>query len=347
MKRYSGELEEDIPLLLGKDDVNIDTNKYLDYDREIESSDLNDEELNVADKSKYSISDTPYLDPRYWSPDQIPEIQKYVIWHRKHPHCHTPRPLNSEDILQSKKIRFMYDEEDENLVYFHVHGYEESVLPDEFKPSTIGLDCDTNTVSVIATKMHEKKHASKHKYNNPRYEDFDFYDPIYNRETWYSLSVQDQLVANHSNDNSSISRLTKASNGSIYDYSIANAHHETKEDIDFNTKLLLKSSKKKKVDVSVKFAGYQGGSPWIQDDITQALTALSKGDKLDTIKTTNHIRKKNVKVNNVQNTFNPSFADNAVDAAKDRNTAGKSTLLTSRLCLSFFFLRIFTCSGRS
>jgi hypothetical protein len=275
--------------------------EYLEINRDLDQNEhlAHNHDVEPFDEDYHASKDEllPYFDPMYWSVDTIPDIQRYVLWHRQHPHCHSPRPLNSDDLKNKHKVRFMYDEHDDNLVYFKVHGYEESKLSKDYQPNMIGSNCNTELISQLALNLREKKHLMRHKYNNQRYEEFDFYDPIYNAETWYSLSVQDQLLAFHSSDNSSISHVTKSTCGSIYDYSIANEGKHMKEDKDAALNILRNKRRKARADVSLKFAGYQGGSPWIQDDmITNALSQLSKEDKLVTNKSAGHVRTKNVSI---------------------------------------------------
>ena len=87
-----------------------------------------------------------------WEDEEIEDLSRYVVWHREHPHCITPRPLKpNEDITENPGADKKMDEGNPQLVYTRQPG-QPPPIPKEFFPSTIGKDGDTDEASVVALK---------------------------------------------------------------------------------------------------------------------------------------------------------------------------------------------------
>lgn len=83
------------------------------------------------------------------------ELERYLDWHRRHPHCISPRPRDAE-VGEKMTGQILVDEEDPNLVYTRSPGKLPPV-PKEFQAPQLGVDCDTDEVSTIAMKSEYKK----------------------------------------------------------------------------------------------------------------------------------------------------------------------------------------------
>ncbi|RYH13863.1 hypothetical protein EON65_34655 [archaeon] len=98
----------------------------------------------------------PTITPSIWTDDEAEEIAKYVDWHRTHPHTVTPRKAQMTadgEVIGGK----YFHEDDSSLVYSHI-GFKPNPLPEEFQPRFIGIDCDTDEVSVVASRSEYTEH---------------------------------------------------------------------------------------------------------------------------------------------------------------------------------------------
>ena len=108
------------------------------------------------------------------------ELWGYIDWHRRHPHCVTPRAADA-DTKSKLSGTTLVDEENPNLIYSK-NGIKRTHVPLEFKPTKMGVDCDTEEVSTIAMSTERNKvlnHITE--YDDP----------------WYQMSVKDQLEQSH------------------------------------------------------------------------------------------------------------------------------------------------------
>lgn len=94
------------------------------------------------------------------------ELERYLDWHRRHPHCVTPRRKENAP-LEGVLIA---DEEDPKLVYTQSPG-KLPQIPIEFQPPRLGIDCDTDEVSTIAIETEYKRNiAYITDYDDPWYD---------------------------------------------------------------------------------------------------------------------------------------------------------------------------------
>lgn len=114
-----------------------------------------------------------------WSEDVEDDLITYIDWHRRHPHCITPRPLNSsqeqlvgEQILDEENPRFFYTK----------NGHKAREIDPTFQSLPLGKDGDLSTVSVIADEEEHRSHISY----ITRFDD-----------PWYCMSVKDHLEQSH------------------------------------------------------------------------------------------------------------------------------------------------------
>lgn len=120
------------------------------------------------------------MTPGVWDDQSTYELWGYIDWHRRHPHCVTPRLADAESKSKLSGAQLV-DEENPNLIYSK-NGVKKTHLPPEFKPTRLGVDCDTDEVSTIAMSTERNKILNY-------ITEFD--DP------WYQMSVKDQLEQSH------------------------------------------------------------------------------------------------------------------------------------------------------
>eukprot|EP00981_Chlorochromonas_danica_P006890 scaffold1503_cov150-Ochromonas_danica.AAC.3 len=123
----------------------------------------------------------PELTPDIWTEEVGEEICKYIDWHRRHPHCLTPRKVkygpNGEAIGGT-----LFHEADPTLAY-STSGYKEVPLPSHYLPSSLGVDGDLEEVSSVATRQ--------------AYEEKLLYNQLHDDDPWYNTSVKDELELSH------------------------------------------------------------------------------------------------------------------------------------------------------
>lgn len=106
-------------------------------------------------------------------------MKLYIDWHRRHPHCESPRPLViAKDKLSHKSA---VDEENPNMCY-SIYDVKLAPIPKEFYPPEIGLDGDIDEVSTIAMNLeYDSQIDYRRSYEDP----------------WYMMSVKDSLETSH------------------------------------------------------------------------------------------------------------------------------------------------------
>jgi hypothetical protein len=122
----------------------------------------------------------PALSFGVWDDDTADELAKYIDWHKRHPHCVTPRKLEEgaggNGHLAGKK---MIDEENPDFFYGE-SAIRMKPIPKEYLPAPVGGDCDMESVSSFVTKT---EYRSYHSYQEE--------DP------WFVMSVKDNLEQSH------------------------------------------------------------------------------------------------------------------------------------------------------
>jgi hypothetical protein len=109
----------------------------------------------------------PTFVPGIWEKEEIEDLSRYVDWHRQHPRCITPRPVKENEDFRTGDKKF--DEGNPKLIYSKMPG-QLNPIPKEYLPPPMGVDCDTDTISVVAMER---------EYNEYLVNRFDREDPWY------------------------------------------------------------------------------------------------------------------------------------------------------------------------
>jgi hypothetical protein len=219
-----------------------------------------------------------FLDPTFWHGDDIDAVERYIQWHHEHPRCTTPRLKNEDDF--SRRGMLIDDtrtfDPNHDLVYYPMLD-KASTLPQEFQPVQLGANCRTNDVALIAADF-----VWKRDHHKTGHEEDDYF-PRQHKNPWMGLSVQDQLIMYHDRGNSSIAKLTKANFG---DRSLEDIVEVITTDPDGDISIQKQaSSTVSEPPINLPkwaltpFSGYNGGSPWVQNGVTNLLSSLSIEDR--------------------------------------------------------------------
>ncbi len=114
-----------------------------------------------------------------WDERTAEELAKYIDWHKRHPHCVTPR-IN-ENAPAETKSKLKKDPENPGKVYTD-NNIKLNPLPPDFFPTHLGIDCDVDEVSSVAIRT--------------EYDELGFYMEN-NDDPWYIMSVKDHLEQSH------------------------------------------------------------------------------------------------------------------------------------------------------
>eukprot|EP01040_Poterioochromonas_malhamensis_P019565 gene19565-23140_t len=147
-----------------------------------------DKKLKLSDRED-ALPDIPWspqrprpeLTPSIWGPEEAADLEKYIDFHRRHPHCTSPR-LNRDLPLENGEVGArLVDPEIPHMSFAKLH-FKPPPLSQVFEPRMLGLDADLDEVSTVAM-IHE--HESVLSY-------MDEHD-----DPWYNMSVKDQLEQSH------------------------------------------------------------------------------------------------------------------------------------------------------
>lgn len=121
------------------------------------------------------------LTPSIWAPEETADLEKYIDFHHRHPHCSTPRLNKDLPLEEGETAARLIDPELPDMSFTEVR-YKPPPLPKDFIKSELGKDADIDEVSTVAM-IHE--HESVQSYTA------DHDDP------WYNMSVKDHLEQSH------------------------------------------------------------------------------------------------------------------------------------------------------
>ena len=136
-------------------------------------------------KEKNWVSELPKPDvpDDIWGKHGAEDLAFYIDWHKRHPHCNSPR-IPDRDIDTRLKSNMFKDEHDPNLYYVKTNYGDAAVgeLPKEYHPNYLGSNCDTESVTHVSTRLElEQKIINLRDYEDP----------------WYERSVRDTLNYSH------------------------------------------------------------------------------------------------------------------------------------------------------
>jgi ankyrin repeat protein len=115
-----------------------------------------------------------------WDDRTAEELAKYIDWHKRHPHCVTPRLNPHADTDAKSKLRI--DPENPGKVYAD-NNVKINPLPPDFFPSELGVDGDIEEVSSVAVRT--------------EYDELGYYLDNNHDDPWYIMSVKDHLEQSH------------------------------------------------------------------------------------------------------------------------------------------------------
>ena len=126
----------------------------------------------------------PHFDRDIWTIRGADKLAEYVDWHKRHPHCTTPRKISDVDD-NDKQIRTSYIDDDDHSREYFENGFIVPPIIQEFLPTEFGKDGDLSTVTKATVKLEREQFCiafSEYKNDDP----------------WYTRSVKDNLEDNHS-----------------------------------------------------------------------------------------------------------------------------------------------------
>lgn len=119
------------------------------------------------------------LTPKMWDEDDEEDLISYIDWHRRHPHCITPRNMAENQVHPIGEQ--IIDEENPRLFYTK-SGIRGKPADPRFLPPELGKDCEVSTVSALAI---EYEYGTRIQYG------------MESDDPWYILSVKDELEQSH------------------------------------------------------------------------------------------------------------------------------------------------------
>ncbi len=152
------------------------------------SSDIERRRLALLDKYVSppwkSPHPKPHFDKDIWTIRGADKLAEYVDWHKRHPHCTTPRKISAAD-NNDKQIRTSYTDDDDPSREYFDSGFTAPPISQEYLPPEFGKDGDLSTVYKTAVELEREQFCiafSEYKNDDP----------------WYTRSVKDNLEDNHS-----------------------------------------------------------------------------------------------------------------------------------------------------
>lgn len=124
----------------------------------------------------------PHFIKNLWKPDVEEELVRYIDWHRRHPHCITPRPAEGNTLIGDQR----YDEDDQTKYYIKTNTKVDPITDPMFLPNnTYAADGNISVATSKASKIERRNYLSLLKIDDP------------DEDPWFVMSVKDQLETSH------------------------------------------------------------------------------------------------------------------------------------------------------